>query len=282
MAIQFIVDSASDILPEEAKKLGILHMPLKVLFGQTEYADAVDLTHQVFYEKLIESDILPTTCQIPPAEFEVAFRSVAERGDTAIVITVSGELSGTYQSACIAAAEFPGQVYVVDSRSVCIGERILILRGLELAKNGLSAAKIADRLEMEKRNIRVMALLDTLEYLKKGGRISAATALAGSLLSIKPVIAIEDGKVVMAGKARGSKQGNNLLRELVKKCGGINFSKPFALAYSGLSDTLLQKYIADSAELWEGQTQALPITTVGCAIGTHVGPGAIAVAFFAQ
>lgn len=282
MAIQFIVDSASDILPEEAKKLGILHMPLKVLFGQTEYADAVDLTHQVFYEKLIESDILPTTCQIPPAEFEVAFRSVAERGDTAIVITVSGELSGTYQSACIAAAEFPGQVYVVDSRSVCIGERILILQGLELAKKGLSAAKIADRLEMEKRNIRVMALLDTLEYLKKGGRISAATALAGSLLSIKPVIAIEDGKVVMAGKARGSKQGNNLLRELVKKCGGINFSKPFALAYSGLSDTLLQKYIADSAELWEGQTQALPITTVGCAIGTHVGPGAIAVAFFAQ
>jgi len=170
----------------------------------------------------------------------------------------------------------------VDSRSVCIGERILILRGLELAKKGLSAAKIADRLEMEKRNIRVMALLDTLEYLKKGGRISAATALAGSLLSIKPVIAIEDGKVVMAGKARGSKQGNNLLRELVKKCGGINFSKPFALAYSGLSDTLLQKYIADSAELWEGQTQALSITTVGCAIGTHVGPGAIAVAFFAQ
>jgi len=282
MAIQFIVDSASDILPEEAKKLGILHMPLKVLFGQTEYADAVDLTHQIFYEKLIESDILPTTCQIPPAEFEAAFRSVAERGDTAIVITVSGELSGTYQSACIAAAEFPGQVYVVDSRSVCIGERILILRGLELAKKGLSAAKIADRLEMEKRNIRVMALLDTLEYLKKGGRISAATALAGSLLSIKPVIAIEDGKVVMAGKARGSKQGNNLLRELVKKCGGINFSKPFALAYSGLSDTLLQKYIADSAELWEGQTQALSITTVGCAIGTHVGPGAIAVAFFAQ
>ena len=280
MAIQLIVDSASDILPEEAKKLGILHMPLKVLFGQTEYADAVDLTHQSFYEKLIESETLPTTCQIPPSEFEAAFRTVAERGDTAIVITVSGELSGTYQSACIAAAEFPGQVYVVDSRSVCIGQRILVLRALELAKEGLSAAKIADRLEMEKSHIRVIALLDTLEYLKKGGRISAATALAGSLLSIKPVIAIEDGKVVMVGKARGSKQGNNLLRELVSKCGGIHFAKPFALAYSGLSDALLQKYIADSAALWQGQTQALPIATIGCAIGTHVGPGAIALAFF--
>ena len=180
----------------------------------------------------------------------------------------------------IAAQEYPGKVFVVDSRSVCIGERILVLRGLELEKDGLTAAQIAAALEEEKDSIRVMALLDTLEYLKKGGRISAATALAGSLLSIKPVITLEDGKVVMAGKARGSRQGNNLLREMTQKCGGINFSKPFALAYSGLSDALLQKYISDCTELWQGQVQELPVTTVGCAIGTHVGPGAIAVAFF--
>ena len=280
MAIQFIVDSASDILPEEAEKLGIIHLPLKVLFGTEEYADAVSLSHRAFYERLVESDTLPTTCQIPPAEFDGVFKTVTDRGDTAVVVTVSGELSGTYQSAMIAAQEYPGKVFVVDSRSVCIGERILVLRGLELEKDGLTAAQIAAALEEEKDSIRVMALLDTLEYLKNGGRISAATALAGSLLSIKPVITLEDGKVVMAGKARGSRQGNNLLREMIQKCGGINFSKPFALAYSGLSDALLQKYISDCAELWQGQAQELPVTTVGCAIGTHVGPGAIAIAFF--
>lgn len=280
MAVTFIIDSASDILPEEAQDLGMIHLPLKVLFGDREYSDAVDLSHREFYEKLIECDQLPTTCQIPPADFEAAYAKVTARGDTAVVITLSAKLSGTYQSAVIAAEEYAGKVFVVNSESVCIGERILILRGLELAKAGASAEEIAAQLESEKTKMRVMALLDTLEYLKKGGRISAATAFAGSLLSIKPVIALEGGAVELIGKARGSKQGNNLLRELVNKCGGINFEKPFALAYSGISDALLQKYIADSAELWQTHTQHLPITTVGCAIGTHVGPGAIAIAFF--
>jgi len=280
MAVQFIIDSASDILPSEAQALGLIHLPMRVLFGDQEFKDSIDLTHRAFYEKLIESDVFPTTCQIPPADFEEAFRAVTEAGDTAVAVTVSGKLSGTYQSAMIAAAEFPGSVFVVDSESVCIGERILIQEGLRLREEGCSAQVIAAHLNGEKKRIRIMALLDTLEYLKKGGRISAATALAGSLLSIKPVVAVEDGLVVMAGKARGSRQGNNLLRELIRKCGGINYQKPFALAYSGLSDALLQKYISDCAELWQGRTASLPISTVGCTIGSHIGPGAIAVAFF--
>lgn len=280
MAVKFIIDSASDILPLEAQQLGLIHLPLKVIFGQEEYADAVDLTHHAFYEKLIESDTLPSTCQVPPADYENAYEQVFREGNTAIVITLSSKLSGTYQSAVIAAENYPDQVFIVDSESVCIGERILILRGLELANAGLCAQQIVTELEAEKKKMRVMALVDTLEYLKKGGRISAATALAGSLLSMKPVVALEGGSISLIGKARGSRQGNNLLRELVQKCGGINFDKPFALAYSGLSDALLQKYIADSAELWQAYTRHLPITTVGCAIGTHVGPGAIAIAFF--
>ncbi len=279
MAIQFIVDSGSDILPREAEQLGITHVPLKVLFGETEYRDAVDLSHREFYEKLIEGDEMPTTCQIPPVEFEAAFRKVVEAGDTAVVVTMSSGCSGTYQSACIAASEMEG-IYVVDSASVSLGERILVLRGLELREKGLSAREIAEILTQESKKLRVLALLDTLEYLKRGGRISAATALAGSLLSIKPVVTVEDGRVVMEGKARGSKQGNNLLRELIAKCGGVDFTRPVCLAYSGLSDGMLQKYIADSRELWQECSQPLPIATVGCAIGTHVGPGAVAVAFF--
>jgi DegV family protein with EDD domain len=280
MAVQFIIDSASDILPEEARTLGLVHLPLTVRFGDREYADSVDLSHRGFYEMLIESDTLPTTSQISPAVFQAAYERVIAKGDTAVVITLSSKLSGTYQSAVIAAQGHEGKVFVVDSENVTIGERLLILRGVALRDQGLSAADIAQTLNEEKHHIRLMALLDTLEYLKKGGRVSSAVAFAGGLLSIKPVVAVEEGQVVMAGKARGSKQGNNLLRELVTKCGGIDFTRPYALAYSGLSDDLLQKYIADSADLWEGQTQDLPISSVGCTIGTHVGPGAVAVAFF--
>ena len=282
MAVKFIIDSASDILPWEAKELGLIHLPLKVQFGDREYRDAVDLSHREFYEKLVESDEFPTTCQINPTEFEEAIRAIVSAGDEAVIITLSAKLSGTYQSACIAAEEYEGKVFVVDSASVSLGERILVLRAMELGEQGFSAAEIAAKLDGEKHRIRVMALVDTLEYLKKGGRVSATVAFAGGILGIKPVIALEDGEVALVGKARGSKQGNNLLRSMVTDCGGINFQKPFCLAYSGLSDALLQKYIADSAELWEGHDDhgKLPVITIGCTIGTHAGPGAVAVAFF--
>ena len=134
MAVKFIVDSACDILSEEAKELGIIHLPLKVLFGENEYADSVDLSHEEFYEKLVESDVLPKTSQVPPADFEDAYRKVTEENNEAIVITVSGKLSGTYQSAMIAQEDFEGKVFVVDSENVAIGERILVYRGLEYAK----------------------------------------------------------------------------------------------------------------------------------------------------
>ena len=280
MAVRFIADSGCDILPSEAEKLGILHLPLKVLFGEKEYLDAVDLSHREFYEKLVESDQLPTTCQVPPAEFAAAYETVVAAGDTAVVVTVSGKLSGTYQSAVIAAEDYEGKVFVVDSENVSLGQRILIQQGLRYRDAGLSASEIGEKLEKDKKEIRVLALLDTLEYLKKGGRISAATALAGSLLSIKPVVTVDEGAVAMAGKARGSRQGNNLLRELVEKSGGIDFDRPLCLAYSGLSDMMLRKYIEDSEELWRGHEDSLQLATVGCAIGTHAGPGAVAVAFY--
>ena len=280
MAVQLIVDSASDLLPKQCQALGIVHMPLKVRFNTTEYLDSVDLTHREFYEKLIESDELPTTSQIPPAEFEEVYRAVKRAGDTAVVITISGKLSGTYQSALIAREGYEDCIFVVDSENVCIGERILVLRAAELRSEGYSAPEIALNLEREKGKVRVLALLDTLEYLKKGGRISSAIALAGGLLSIKPVISVKDGEIALVGKARGSKQGNNLLHKLVSESNGIDFDRPLCLAYSGLSDALLQKYIADSRDLWQDHTEDLPIATIGCVIGTHVGPGAIAVAFF--
>lgn len=281
MAIQFIIDSASDITPEEAKALDLIHIPLCVTFGDTTYRDSIDLDHRGFYEKLIETSTLPITSQPSPSVYADVLASL-DPADDVIILALSSALSGTYQSACIAAENYPGRVYVVDTLSVTVGERLLILRACKLRSQGASAEEIVAMLEKEKHQLRVMAMLDTLEYLKKGGRISATAAFAGGLLSIKPVVAVEQGAVAMIGKARGSKNAGNLLRELVEKSGGIDFDRPYALAYSGLSDALINKYMEDHGDLWKAHTRTIPITTVGCTIGTHVGPGAIAVAFFAK
>lgn len=277
MKIRIITDSASDLLSPHRPEVTVL--PMTITFGEEQFRDGVDLTHRQFYEKLIEGEELPTTSQIAPARFEEAFRAAVEAGETVVAVVLSAKLSGTLQSACIAAEEFPGKVFVVDSANATIGERILVERGLELMDQGLDAAAIAAKLEEEKGDIRLVALLDTLEYLKRGGRISASVALVGGLLAIKPVVAVQEGEVVVLGKARGSRNGNNLLVQEIQKT-GVDFSRPYKLGYAGLNDSLLQKYIADSAALWEGHTDSLPTGTVGGTIGTHVGPGAIAVAFF--
>lgn len=280
MAIQFIIDSAADIIPAEAEKLGLVHLPLKIMFGDTEYSDSVDLSHHEFYEKLAASEDFPKTSQVNPDTFFQAFQKVVDNGDTAVVITLSSKLSGTYQSAMIAADDYEGKIFVVDSLNVAIGQRILLQRGLELRDNGLSAEEIAAQLDREKYDIRLYAQLDTLEYLKKGGRISPAVAMAGNLLSIKPIISVQEGEVAMAGKARGVKKGNSMLRELVTNAGGINYGKPFSLAYSGLNDEMLRKFLDDSADFFALPAEQLPQHSVGCTIGTHIGPGVVAVAFF--
>ena len=144
----------------------------------------------------------------------------------------------------------------------------------------MSAKEIAENLEKEKKHIIIVAMLDTLEYLKKGGRISAAVAFAGGVLNIKPVISVDSGEIIMLGKARGSKQGNNLLVQEIEKAGGVDFEKPVLLGYTGLNDTLLKKYVEDSKELWAHAKSDLNVQVIGSVIGTHAGPGAVAVAFF--
>ncbi len=280
MSIHIITDSASDITASERENLTVL--PMTITFGDKEYQDGVTLTHRQFYEMLVESDSLPVTSQIPPFVFEEAMRKAIGNGDTAIVITMSGKLSGTWQSAMTAAAELGDSVYVVDSENVTIGEHILVNYAFELIERGLNAADIVAKLNLAKKKIHLVALLDTLEYLKKGGRVSSAVAFAAGVLSIKPVIAIQDGEVVMLGKARGSKQANNLIAEQIQKAGSIDFKKPYLLGYTGLSDALIQKYIEDNSNLWKNETDQLPVGSVGGTIGTHTGPGAIAVAWFAK
>lgn len=284
MGVKIIVDSACDLLQSDAEKLGIRIIPLKVMFGDDEYLDGVTISHEQFFEKLVETDVFPHTSQIPPFEYEENFESAVDNGDEVLCITISSKISGSFQSACIAAEEFDGRVIVVDSENACMGQRILVERAVELRDEGKSAKEIAEIINAEKKDIRLIALLDTLEYLKKGGRISAAAAAVGSMLSIKPVIAISEGEVKVLGKARGSKNGNNMFTEMLNREGEINFDMPYCLAYSGLSDHILQKYIADHQFIIEGKcdVNGIPIMNIGAAIGSHIGPGAIGAAFFVK
>lgn len=278
MNIRIIVDSTADVSAAIQSRLTVV--PLTVHFGAEEYIDGVTITRKEFYEKLIESDVLPSTSQATPAAFESVFAEVTANGESAVVLTISSKLSGTYQSAMIAAQEYPQNIHVVDSLSAATGIGILAELALQLADSGMAAADIAARLAEERENVCLIALLDTLEYLKRGGRISKTAAFAGGILSIKPVISLRDGEVAMLGKARGSKQGNNLLVKEIEAAGGVDYAKPVLLGYSGLSDVLLQKYIEDSAFLWEGRLPKLQIAQVGSVIGTHAGPGAIVATFF--
>ena len=260
-------------------KARVYTVPLTVHFGPEEYVDGVTIDHKAFYEKLIESDVLPTTSQATPDAFMREFQKARDAGEAAVVITLAAKFSGTYQSARIAAEGFEN-IYLVDGESAAMGTGILVELAFRLLDEGKSAAEIAAVLEEEKKKIVVVALVDTLEYLKRGGRISKAVAFAGGVLNIKPVLSVIDGEIRLLGKARGSKMGNNLLVQEIHKAGGIDFSKPVLLGYSGISDALLLKYIEDSRPIWEGHLPQVRYTTVGSVIGTHAGPGAVVVAFF--
>ena len=263
MNVELIVDSTVDVPERVRSRLTVV--PLTIHFGQEEFLDGVTMDRHRFYERLVESDVLPTTSR--------------DSGSAAVVLTISSKLSGTYQSACIAAADYDN-VYVVDSGTAAIGTGILAEYALTCIDRGMDAAALVRELTEKREDVCVLALVDTLEYLKRGGRISKTTALAGGLLNIKPVLTIEKGEILLIGKARGSRQGNNLLVEKIRACGGIDFQLPILLGYTGLTDVFLKKYVEDSRALWENGVDGLESTLIGGVIGTHAGPGAIAVAFF--
>ena len=280
MNIKILIDSTSDISIDEAKELGIELIPLKVSFGEKEYLDGVDLLPKQFYEKLIETDKLPKTSQITPDRFLDSYEKLTSDGSRLLVITISSKLSNTYNSAVLASQEYKDKVFVVDSLNAAVGERLLCEYAIRLIKQGFDIDLILRKLNKAKHRIKLIAVVGTLEYLKNGGRISKTVAFVGEVLSIKPVIAIQDGEVKLVGKARGSKRANNLLNELISSTKGIDFKMPVGAVYTGLSDATLNKYIEDQRFVWEPYVDEVPKHIVGSTIGTHVGPGALGVAFF--
>ncbi|MGN1398592.1 MAG: DegV family protein [Erysipelotrichaceae bacterium] len=277
MSIKVIVDSTVD-LKENLKERVFSIIPLTVRFGSEEYLDGVTITHQQFYDKLVNTDVFPSTSQANPESFEKVFASL-DKQDQAIVITLSSNLSGTYQSAVIAASDYPN-VRVIDSKSVAIGSGILAQYAFDLIDKGCDIDEVAEELCLAREKIVLVAVLDTLEYLKRGGRISKTAAFAGNILNIKPVLSLVEGAINVLGKARGMKMGGNLLEKEIEKVGGVDYSMPVLLGYTGNDDAMILKYIDDSERLWKSQLGKVEYTVVGCTIGAHGGPGAVAVAFF--
>ncbi len=280
MSIKIMIDSNSDFSEKKAKELGFLYMPISVQIDETEYLDGVDLLPEEFYEKLAACKKIPQTSLINEFRWSEAFEKATADGSEVIAITISSKLSGTYREAENAAKSFDGKVYVVDSLNATFGEGALCLYAKQLKEDGLSAKEIVEKLNARKKDICVYAVIDTLKYLQKGGRISAATAIIGTTLSIKPIVGVIDGEVKLIGKAMGYKKGCVTLNSIIEKDGQIDFSMPLGYVYSGNDTANIEKYKKDSAYLIgnrEVETYAL-----GCSIGTHVGAGAFGLVFFKE
>ena len=283
MAIKLVVDSASDITQIEAESLGITMIPMSITFQDgKEYFDGVTLLPYQFYPLLEQTNEIPKTSQITSIRFKEIFNKLTANGDQVIAIVMSSKLSSTYNSALLAASKFDGSVVVVDSLNASVGEKILCLYAIELIKQNKSLADIIEELNTLKHKVNFIAAVDTLKYLERGGRVSAAAAAIGTLLSIKPIIAVLEGKVEVIGKTVGSKKVAKILNKLIAKSGTIDFTKPIIFVHSGLLKDNINKYIKESMELWGEHLEQIPITILGNTIGTHVGPGAIGVTFFTK
>lgn len=279
MAIHIVTDSTVDVSSAYKGKIAAV-VPMTVAFGEEEFIDGITINKKDFYDRLVSSEELPKTSQATPDAFGRIFEELTARGERVVVITVSSRLSGTYQSARIAAEDFPN-VRVVDSRNVSIGAGILAQYACQCAEQGMGLEELTQHLMQKREEIGLVALVDTLKYLKKGGRISGTVAMAGELLNIKPVITVKDGEIEILGKARGSKKANNFLVEQISKT-GVNYEMPILLGYTGNSDEMLQAYVRDSQCLWKGHVEQLDHVQIGSVIGTHAGPGAVAVAYFKE
>ena len=277
--IRILTDSASDILPAEAEQLGVTVIPLNVtLEDGTVLRDGVDMTPSAYYEILAGCRKLPTTSQPSPELFENFFLEAAAAGDEVIGIFLSHALSGTYQCAKLAAdMANVDNVLFVDSGHVCLSEALLIRLAVQLRDSGKTAGQIAAILEHAKEHLHLVAAIDDLKYLRKGGRLPAAVAVAGGMLGIKPLITIQDGKVAMAGKARGLPGAYVALFKKVEELGGITPAFPALAGYtvSPREVTPIQTYLRDNL-----QQEDLLVRQIGCVIGTHAGPGAFGIAFF--
>ncbi len=275
--IHLVTDSTSDILPSEARALGVSVVPLTVRFGDEQFRDGVDIDADGFYAKLGQSTIHPKTSQPSPDAFATLYQTLLANPDDQVVgLHISAKLSGTLQSAQLAAQDFdPRRIHLVDTESVSGGLQLLVLAALEDIKAGADAATVAAKAVERRSRLTILVLLDTLTYLHRGGRIGRAQALVGGLLNVKPLIAVRDGEVVPLARVRNHSKGIDMIVD------GIRERMPLerlALFHAAAAQTL--------ATLQARVAAAIPDVTavlgrIGPVVGAYSGPGGVGIACIA-
>lgn len=277
--VHIITDSTCDIMKEEQDRMGITVLPLVVNFGEEMYKDGVELSREEFYDKLEKAQSLPTTSQVNPAEFEEVFEKIISNGDEVVCILLASELSGTYQSAVIAADGIDSDnIYLVDSCTTTIGLSILLNEAIKLRDKGYSGKDIASNIQRLAGRVRLYAVIDTLKFLKMGGRLSATSAMIGSILGIHPIVELKDAKVNVIGKSRSLKSGLTKLQEYLEN-DPADFSYGFAYGHSNSEERLL-KCMDHLKPLVK--TNDIIIRNIGSVVGTHAGPGVVGIAYIAK
>ena len=278
--VRIITDGTSDLSAQRAAELNVHVMPMRVFFGQESFVDGVDITREEFFARLDSCQELPTTSQLNPDDFLEVFQKYVDQGDQVVGIFLSSELSGTCQSACIARdmAE-GGEIHIVDSRTVTFALALLVEEAARMRDGGLSAAQIAEAVEQLARRAKLLAIVDTLTYLKKGGRISAATAAVGGLLGIKPIVEVDSrGTVEAVGKARSMASGLEWIARHIEQAPA---DPAYAVAYGHSNSPERVPLCMEALKDVLPQGRPPLMGSIGAVIGTHVGPGAVGVAYIA-
>lgn len=272
--IHLVTDSTADISPSDAQSLGVQVVPLIVRFGDEQYRDGVDIDADQFYAKLASTDVHPTTSQPSPDVFSTLYRTLLSNPQDQVVgLHISTKLSGTLQSATLAAKDFdPGRIHLVDTESVSGGLQLLVRAALEDIQAGDTAAAVAEKATRRRSKVTILVLLDTLTYLHRGGRIGRAQAFVGSLLNVKPLIAVRDGEVVPLARPRSRSKGIEMIVEQVRACAPLRGLAEFHAA------------AAESMADLEGRLGAAVsnvtavLGRIGPVVGAYSGPGGLGVA----
>lgn len=275
--IRIITDSAADLTARDLETPSVAVVPMSITFADgTAALDDGSMTKNEFFARLAADSKLPRTSQPSPASFIQQFEDAAASGDEVVVITIAQKLSGTYQCAVLAAAETDAKVYIVDSETATQGEAIIVREAVRLREQGLSASRIAAELDSFKKRVRVVAIVDSLKHLQKGGRLPAAVALVGGALGIKPVLALYDSTIRLVDKGRGRPGALVALFRQLDKQGGVDPAYGYTLLYSDDKQLTapVHHYMHQNLQLTGGR-----VGQIGPTIGTHIGPGAVGVAF---
>jgi DegV family protein with EDD domain len=272
--IHLVTDSTSDISPSDAQALGVHIVPLIVRFGEEQYRDGVDIDADQFYAKLARTEVHPTTSQPPPDVFSTLYRTLLANPDDQVVgLHISAKLSGTLQSATLAAQDFdPGRIHLVDTESVSGGLQLLVRAALDDIRAGDSAATVAENAMRRRSKVTILVLLDTLTYLHRGGRIGRAQAFVGSLLNVKPLIAVRDGEVVPMARPRSRSKGIELIVEQVRGCTPLRSLAEFHAAASESMVDLEQRLSTAVSNV------TAILGRIGPVVGAYSGPGGLGVA----